>query len=595
MIYLKDDKFLKKQLLVRGWTDKLIKELLPVPRKIRNINHYGYSLLWDKADVYEAERNEKFQERYEKFIKAKQSKEQIKSEKIFLISNDISIKNPALGYPNARKIRRHFIFNVGETNTGKTYTALQKLKSSEKGIYLSPLRLLALEIQDSLNNEGYPCSLLTGEEENIVQDSKFMSSTVEKLDLFETYEVGIIDECQMIEDKFRGGAWTRAILGLCANTIYLCMSENAIDICRKLVELCGDTYEINKYERNTPLKLITKHEKVENLEVGDAIVLFSRKKVLEYARDLEMLGYRCSVIYGALPYYSRKYQIEQYRNKITDILVATDAIGMGLNLPIRRVLFGDTSKYDGETNRLLTIQEVKQISGRAGRQGIYDEGFVTSFEFGNANLGHIERCLKNNLEQIVVAKIPFPEVCVNETQKVSKTIKLWNEVVYPDIFIHECTSELLFKVKYLEKEHSNLDNKTIFRLATVMFDTNNQNIFNIWCKFVRSWTNNKTVNLPMLKDKSLESLEEYYKILDLYYSFCKSMHIVFDEDVIRKKREFISNLINEKLTSNKEYGNKCSRCGKEYKRKGRINVCDKCRQRIKARYQEDKYDYDFWY
>ena len=591
MIILKENTFIKKDLTERGWTPALIDELLPSPRKVKN-NYYGYSLVWKKEDVFNAEENEKFKARYEKYIAAKEKKQETKIKKISKVSEGISVNNPALDYPNARKIKRHFVLNVGDTNTGKTYTALEALKKAEKGTYLAPLRLLALELQESLNEQGYSCSLLTGEEENIIPDSKYIASTVEKVNLSEEYEIGIIDECQMIEDNFRGGAWTRAILGLCAETIYLCMSESAVDITVKLIELCNDTYEINRYERTTPLNIEYKKIKVEALERGDAIIVFSRRKVHEYVQDLEMFGYNCSVVYGALPYSSRRYQMEQYRNGKTDILVATDAIGMGLNLPIKRVLFGASTKFDGVMNRPLTAQEVRQISGRAGRKGIYDEGVVSSFEFGDANLGHIGWGIATQLKPIEMAKIPFPETSIKDGIKISEAIKLWNEIEYPGIFTHEDTSDLLDKVKYLEKQYPDLDKKIMFKMATVMFDMKNQEIYNTWCTFIRRWINGKNINMPVLKHHSLDSLEEYYKLLDLYYSFCKNLNVIFDKGLLDEEREKVFNEINKLLTPKTKKTDKCSRCGKEYKKIGMINVCDKCKKRIKDSYKERRYD---WY
>lgn len=156
-------------------------------------------------------------------------------------------------FPQARLLNRHFILHIGDTNTGKTHQAIQELKEAESGTYLAPLRLLALEIQERLNNEGVPCSMTTGEEEDIIPNAKHMSSTIEKLDMNKYYDVCVIDEAQMIEDNDRGWAWTNAILGVYSERIHICMSENARNIVIKLIELCNDTYEIVEHIRNTQL------------------------------------------------------------------------------------------------------------------------------------------------------------------------------------------------------------------------------------------------------------------------------------------------------------------------------------------------------
>ena len=104
---------------------------------------------------------------------------------------------------------------------------MEKLKEVEHGIYLAPLRLLALEVQERMLESNVMCSLSTGEEEDIVPNATHLSATVEKLNINQEYDLCVIDEVQMIQDKSRGWAWTRAILGVCANEVHLCMSENA--------------------------------------------------------------------------------------------------------------------------------------------------------------------------------------------------------------------------------------------------------------------------------------------------------------------------------------------------------------------------------
>lgn len=143
--------------------------------------------------------------------------------------------------------------HVGQTNTGKTYEAVQDMMQSESGIYLAPLRLLALETQERLLDNGVECSMLTGEEEDIHYGSSHMSSTVEMLDTTVQYDVCVIDEAQMIADTQRGWAWTRAIIGCLAERIHVCMSEDALQIVKRIIERCGDSYTVVEHKRNTPL------------------------------------------------------------------------------------------------------------------------------------------------------------------------------------------------------------------------------------------------------------------------------------------------------------------------------------------------------
>lgn len=127
--------------------------------------------------------------------------------------------NPADMYPLARAMNRHFIIHVGPTNSGKTYQSLQILAQAASGVYVAPLRLLALEIQERFWEKGILCSMQTGEEEELIENATIMSCTAEMVNLSIAYDVAVVDECQMLGDRERGYAWTKAILGatMCAN------------------------------------------------------------------------------------------------------------------------------------------------------------------------------------------------------------------------------------------------------------------------------------------------------------------------------------------------------------------------------------------
>lgn len=278
-----------------------------------------------------------------------------------------------MSFDGARSHERRFIIHVGPTNSGKTHDAIKALEKADTGVYLAPLRLLALEIGERLRDGGIRTSIVTGEEMDIDETACHISSTVEMLNINEHYDVAVIDEAQMLGDKERGTAWTRAIVGVDADVIHICTALNARDIVVRLIEMCGDTYEIIEHERQTPLIVTGKWDG--NVEKGDAYICFSRKNVLATASDFEDKGYKSSLVYGALPWQARRLEAEKFRDGKTDIVVATDAIGMGMNLPIKRVVFLEDKKYDGTSMRFLKSEEYKQIAGRAGRLGMYDEGY----------------------------------------------------------------------------------------------------------------------------------------------------------------------------------------------------------------------------
>ena len=282
---------------------------------------------------------------------------------------------PEKQYPEARGMARHFILHIGPTNSGKTYQALQRLKQAYHGIYLGPLRLLALEVYDRMTAAGIPCSMITGEEAIRTPGSFVQASTVELMDIREIYDIAVIDEAQMMADENRGSFWTRAILGIRAEEIHVCCSGTAEQLLVKMIKRCGDSCETVYHERNTRLEFIPKRfDMSKDVEPGDALIAFSKKNVLAIAATLESRGIKASVIYGNLPPQTRREQVRLFTEGVNQVVVATDAIGMGINLPIRRVVFMNTTKFDGTDKRRLEAEEIRQIAGRAGRYGYYDVG-----------------------------------------------------------------------------------------------------------------------------------------------------------------------------------------------------------------------------
>jgi ATP-dependent RNA helicase SUPV3L1/SUV3 len=306
-------------------------------------------------------------------------------------------------FPLARSLDRRIHFHLGPTNSGKTYEALQVLQRAESGIYLAPLRLLAMEIRDRLTEAGVPCNLVTGEERVLVPGARHTASTVEMMNPAREVDVAIIDEIQMLQDESRGYAWTAALIGAPAKDVYVCGSEAVTAPCVRAIESMGETYEIQRLERKTPLVLETaslsgarynRWRLKKHLQKGDAVIAFTRKDVLTLSARFRQWGFGAASIYGALSPEVRRTEARRFSSGEADILVATDAIGMGLNLPIRRVVFSATHKFDGVAPRNLDATEVRQIAGRAGRYGIYPTGYVSAFE--DEELLHIEHMLSTS-------------------------------------------------------------------------------------------------------------------------------------------------------------------------------------------------------
>lgn len=322
------------------------------------------------------------------------------------------LTKPHTWFPFARTMKRKIIYHCGPTNSGKTYNALQRFMEAKKGLYCSPLRLLAMEVFDRVNALGVYCSLQTGQEKKYVPFSNHVSATVEMVSTDELYDVAVIDEIQMMADPNRGYAWTRALLGLKADEIHLCGDPSVLNSVRKMCSDTGDKLYEQQYERFKPLVVEAKTllGDLKNVRSGDCVVAFSRREIFEVKAFIEKYtNHRCCVIYGALPPETRRLQAKLFNDQDNeyDVLVASDAVGMGLNLNIRRVVFYSLSKYNGDKVIAVPASQVKQIAGRAGRRGsIYPDGLTTTLHL--KDLDYLIECLKQPFDDVKkVGLFPF--------------------------------------------------------------------------------------------------------------------------------------------------------------------------------------------
>ncbi len=469
---------------------------------------------------------------------------------------------PEKQYPEARGMERHFILHVGPTNSGKTYEALQRLKQAYHGIYLGPLRLLALEVYDRMTAAGIPCSMITGEEAIRTPGSFVQASTVEIMDIREIYDIAVIDEAQMMSDENRGSFWTRAILGIRAEEIHVCCSGTAESLLIKMIRRCGDTYEIVRHERNTRLEFIPKrYDMSKDVEPGDALIAFSKKNVLAIAATLESRGIKASVIYGNLPPQTRQEQVRLFTEGVNQVVVATDAIGMGINLPIRRIVFMNTSKFDGTDKRRLEAEEIRQIAGRAGRYGYYDVGYVQSA----LDIEYVGKKLEEPLKPLTRARIGFPEVLLDIDMEMDEIIEAWERTKNLPMYDKISMAESVKKYRYLKNYRKKLsymeDRKFILSLITCPFDVKDREVLRLWLWYCEKPTEEH--NCPMLpQDFSLEGLESYYKQLDLYTQFSGRMNWEVDREEVAVNREWAQSVIGEMLEDDKgQFEKKCRSCG----------------------------------
>ena len=256
------------------------------------------------------------------------------------IPKHLDLRYPTEWYLLTRSMQREIHLHVGPTNSGKTYHALKRLEDAGNGIYAGPLRLLAHEVYSRFINKGMPCDLVTGDDVRRADpevQAPLSSHTVEMVDCSKIVDVAVIDEIQMIANEERGWAWTRALLGTRAKELHLCGETRVVPLIRELAASMGDTLHIHHYDRLNPLKAMNKSLRgnLQGLRRGDCIVSFSVIGIHAMKKAIEMdTGRRVAIIYGSLPPEIRAQQAALFNNPNNDydFLVASDAIGMGLNL-----------------------------------------------------------------------------------------------------------------------------------------------------------------------------------------------------------------------------------------------------------------------
>lgn len=486
--------------------------------------------------------------------------------------------NPKDEYPQARAMHRRFVIHLGGTNTGKTYAGFQRLRRARTGVYLAPLRLLALEAQETLLKAGVDCSLSTGEEEDIREGDTHTAATAEKLDINRYYDLAVIDECQMIADAKRGYAWTRAILGVLAPEVHLCAAPEARDLLIRIIESCGDSCEVELHERTTPLICMSHTVDPQRIQPGDALITFSKIGVLSVAEDLRQHGKEPAIIYGALPYSTRRKQMEGFLAGEMEYIVSTDAIGMGLNLPIRRIIFMETEKFDGTERRELRPEEIKQIAGRAGRFGMYNRGYVGATQ----NLALIRAGLETPAVPLDCAVVGFSDLVLEAGYDLLEVLTEWNKMPTVKPYRKLDVTRYITVISKLREAGFLLSRAEELRAANIPFDETDDVLWALFFQFLRRWQAEETLEQPGLAEDeaTLPELEEHYRKLDLYFSFARAFGCPVDEDKLYDSRERIADEINEillhRLRSNIRF---CASCGKPLPLYHRGRLCETCFRR----------------
>lgn len=474
-----------------------------------------------------------YKESLSRHIRTVLVKQKVEQFKEALIEKFSSIQYKDM-FINTRRNKRKFIFFAGETNSGKTYKAFQKLTEykNNHGIYLSPLRLLALEGYEKIKESGLACNLVTGEEKILEEGALLQSSTIElaPVDTFIPYDVAIIDEIGMIIDEQRGSAWTQALIGINANTVVLTGSLDYADFITKIVvDYLGDEIEIVHCERKNKLEIEHNPINLNNIQAGDALVVFSRKDVLYHKAVLEGMGHKVSVVYGALSPEVRKDQARMFKEGETDVLVATDAISMGLNLPIRRIVFSTTEKYYNRQTEIISVELLRQIAGRAGRYGLQEDGYVTALTANDLKRVKNKIHSKMNFEETLFLRENYSIIeLVSQTinsENLVECISVFYKNTYGDYFVNTDFSVKFQLAEYLELRHKKLPLDVKYQFSSCPFNNEDEDLYNIWRALIEVIENNEKLNsLKFVQPvNGLESLEKNLKKIDLirwfYFSF----------------------------------------------------------------------------
>ena len=335
---------------------------------------------------------------------------------------------------------------LGPTNTGKTYFAFERLISYKSGIFGFPLRLLARENYDkAITKLGiHKVALITGEEKILPKEAKYFFCTVESMPLNIEVECVAIDEVQLASDYERGYIFTDRILHL--RGLYETIFLGSTTIQKILLKIFPNI-KIEIRDRFSQL-LFKPNTSLSKIKPRSAVIAFDINKVYDIAEALRQYKGGAAVVLGSLSPRTRNAQVEVYEDKKVDFLVATDAIGMGLNLNINHVSFSSLQKFDGRYKRDLSPSEIGQIAGRAGR-------YQNDGTFGYLKkAGHLDPLIVQSIEDHHfddIHKIYWRNSLI-DFSSISSVINSLNQFPIKNYFIHKKNAEDFVNFKLLSED-----------------------------------------------------------------------------------------------------------------------------------------------
>tara|TARA_B100000579_G_scaffold435033_1_gene457323 strand:+ start:3132 stop:5702 length:2571 start_codon:yes stop_codon:yes gene_type:complete len=449
---------------------------------------------------------------------------------------------------------------LGPTNTGKTFIAFDKLLSYESGIFGFPLRLLARENYEKaikrINVDEV--ALVTGEEKIVPKNSKYFFCTVESMPTNIDVECVVIDEIQMASDYERGYIFTDRILNSRGSieTIFL-GSSNIKNVLLKLFPII----EIESKDRFSKLTFENK-KNISKLRPRSAIIAFNLNKVYEIAELLRQHKGGAAVVLGSLSPRTRNAQVEVYENNNVDYLVATDAIGMGLNLNINHVFFSSIQKFDGKYMRNLYPSEIGQIAGRAGRYKS-DGTFGFSKDIRNIDYKLIKLIENHNFQNI--EKIYWRNSKI-DFSSISSVLNSLQEFPIQNFFIHKKNAEDEINFRFLINDpqvKKYLDNQTSIKLLwevcripdfqKIMNDNYIELLKNIFLilvtnglKIPESWLSNRIERLNNF-DGGIEELTSKIANIRTWTYISNHSYWLENNDYWKEKTRFIEDTLSDNL------------------------------------------------
>jgi hypothetical protein len=477
--------------------------------------------------------------------------------------------------------------HVGPPNSGKTHDALKALAKAGSGWYLAPLRLLAFEIFDRLNARGVYCNLLTGEEYIPVPGATITAATIEMFDPANSGQCVIIDEAHMLTDESRGWAWTRALMEAQAPEIRVIAPPGAADLIKQMVKAAGMHFRTVKHERLTPIKVAERPWRLRDIPPRTILVAFSRAAVLELKAALEDMGRSVAVVYGNLPPEVRRRQADRFAEGEAEICIATDAVGMGLNLPADYVCFYEVEKYDGKEKRPLNAAEVHQIGGRAGRYGLSKGGEIGATSREDLNI--LQQLFNTQPPVLTFARIAptvqdLEMIPGNLPQRLQQwaTLESIPEALRPMLKTADMGERVALAAMLREREVEYLGLANAIKLVNA---PTRRSTREYWLSCVLAIIRDERMPLPpipprtILSDNDLERIETCIHCADVYLWLSQRREFDYyapHADKVRIQRGEWSSKIDDALQNRITSGKACRQCGKKLPNRYPYPLCDDC-------------------